>query len=580
MYEAGVAIADITAFKRGVGMLGYGMWFNRVLERGTGLNARAFVFRNPESGKKVVFVNAEIAFVTISVKLGVMKKLHRHHPELGFSDENVFLSAQHTHSGPGGYSHYGFYNFSIPGFVPEVYQQIVDGITRSIVDADRSLQPARLFLSKSAFAPHIDVAFNRSVKAYNRNHEAKKYSEKDRHLAIDRNAVQLTIEGVDGKPIGMINWFGVHCTSVHNDNKAICFDNKGYAAQYTEESVRKHVKDNQFIAAFAQGAAGDVSPNYVYDKKKKWTRGKFEDDFESAKYNGRLQSDKSLEMLGSAQKGEEIMGDIDFSLMHANFSFVTADPEFANGKTDARTGPACLGVGFLKGTVEGPGIGSIGGKTAVAITKAIKAYELSASAFKSRLEREKILAKYKVQGEKNILVETGERKILGTSDAKNLLIPSWADPSIKTLKMHHRSGSLDNKPWTPQTLPLHIATIGNIALVGIPGEITTVAGWRLRDTIYGILKKKGINNIILTSYSNAYCGYITTYEEYQEQCYEGGHTVFGEWTLAAFQTKFKHLAAEMLKHPASRTIAQDELPVVFTEEELMKRSYEGIELSA
>src|SRR5437870_2286757 len=101
MYEAGTGKADITAFKKGIGMMGYGMWFNRVLERGTGLNARAFVFRNSETGNKCVFVNAEIAFISISVKRGVIKKLQRHYPELGYTNENVLLSAQHTHSGPG-----------------------------------------------------------------------------------------------------------------------------------------------------------------------------------------------------------------------------------------------------------------------------------------------------------------------------------------------------------------------------------------------------------------------------------------------------------------------------------------------
>jgi len=573
MFEAGAARADITAFKKGIGMLGYGMWHNRVLERGTGLNARAFVFRNTETGAKIAFVNAEIAFITISVKRGVIKKLQRHYPELGFNDENVFLSAQHTHSGPGGYSHYGFYNFTIPGFVPEVYQQIVDGITQAIAEADHALKPARMFLSKGTFSPESEVAFNRSIKAYNRNTEVKKYSENERHLAVDRDSLCLRIEGNDGSPIGLINWFGVHCTSVHNDNHAICFDNKGYAAQFTEETVRKDSGNKQFISAFAQSVAGDVTPNYIFDQKKKWTRGKFEDDFESAKYNGRLQCDKALEIFGSTHKGEEIFGNLDAALMYANFSCVTADAEFANGRDDARTGPACLGVGFLKGTVEGPGAGLWEEKLAIALTQVIKAYEIGSSIFRTRQERQKLFEKFRVQGKKKILIETGERKILGTRDAKNLIIPSWVEPSIGILKMHHRNGSLDNKPWTPQTLPLHIVALGSIALVGIPGEITTVAGWRLRDTLYGILKKRGIHHVILTSYTNDYCGYITTYEEYQEQCYEGGHTVFGEWTLAAFQTKFRQLAREMLKHPAARFIPMDEMPVTFTEEELRKRSY-------
>ena len=48
-------------------------------------------------------------------------------------------------------------------------------------------------------------------------------------------------------------------------------------------------------------------------------------------------------------------------------------------------------------------------------------------------------------------------------------------------------------------------------------------------------------------------GYVTTYEEYQEQAYEGGHTIFGQWTLAAFQTQFSSLAREMLKPDSERT---------------------------
>lgn len=571
-FEAGTAIADITAFKRGVGMLGYGMYHNKVRERGTGLNARAFVFRNTQSGKKVVFVNAEIAFITVSVKRGVLKNLMRHYPALGYDFENVFLSAQHTHSGPGGYSHYGFYNFTTPGFVPEVYQQIVEGITSAIVEADANMQPARLYLSKGAFAADTEVAFNRSLKAYNKNPEAKKYQDKDRHLALDRDMLLLRIDDLNGKPMGCINWFGVHCTSVHNDNHAICFDNKGYAAQFMEEAVRKDSGNARFMSAFAQGAAGDVTPNYLWDKKKKWTRGKFEDDFESAKHNGKLQFEKAVEIFGSAGKGEELKGDIDFALMHSNFGNILPDEEFTNGAKDARTSPACHGVAFLKGTVEGPGMGNTEAKFANALSDFLKAYQLGRALFKSASEREFLRNKFKAQGKKRIIVETGERKILGTSDIKNLLVPSWADKSIAVLKKQHRNGSLDSKPWTPQVLPLQIVTIGSLALAGVPGEITTVAGWRLRDTLYNILKKKGITNVILTSYSNAYSGYITTFEEYQEQCYEGGHTVFGQWTLAAFQSKFKQLATEMLKHPIERSISRDEDPL-FTEDELIKRSF-------
>lgn len=569
MYQAGVGKAKITGLKKGVGMMGYGMAFNYVKRKETDLFARAFVIKDT-AGKKIVFVNAEIAFITISIKRGVINCLQKDYPEYGHTLENVLLSAQHTHSGPGGYSHYGFYNFSIPGFVPEVYQEIVEGIVDAIVQAENSLTPARININKGSFAPEIEVAFNRSMSSYNRNPDVIKYHENESHLAINREMTLVRIDTEQGDPLGMINWFGVHCTSVHNDNNSICFDNKGYASQFFEEDLAKDNPD--FIAAFAQNPAGDITPNYIWDKKKKWTRGKFENDFESAAHNGRLQYQKAKEIYQNTENQQIVSGPIDYGLMYANFANVLADPEFTNSHSDAKTAPACHGVAFLKGTVEGPGMGSVEAVFATFLSKVVKTAELIKSKFQARHERQRILDKYKAQGRKHIIIETGERRMLGTGRLDRILIPSWADPTIRTLKLHYKNGALGHKPWTPQTLPLHMVIIGHLALVGIPGEITVVAGKRLKDTILDILKQRGVTEVIITSYCNAYSGYITTYEEYQEQRYEGGHTVFGEWTLAAFQTKFKQLALEMLKKPEDRSIETTE-PVLFSEEELGKRSF-------
>ncbi len=100
-----------------------------------------------------------------------------------------------------------------------------------------------------------------------------------------------------------------------------------------------------------------------------------------------------------------------------------------------------------------------------------------------------------------------------------------------------------------------------------------MAGWRLRDTIHSVLKQRGIKKVVLAPYANAYSGYITTYEEYQCQAYEGGHTVFGEWTLAAYQTKFKELALQLLEKPENRSVDKGIVPTEFTKEELSKRSF-------
>ena len=89
-----------------------------------------------------------------------------------------------------------------------------------------------------------------------------------------------------------------------------------------------------------------------------------------------------------------------------------------------------------------------------------------------------------------------------------------------------------------------------------------------------ILKKKGVDQVVVCPYSNAYMGYITKFEEYQLQTYEGGHTVYGQWTLGAFQTKFKELAYEVLKEKRSRNLDRKIQPITFSRAELERRTYD------
>ncbi|MES2593520.1 MAG: neutral/alkaline non-lysosomal ceramidase N-terminal domain-containing protein [Bacteroidota bacterium] len=572
MLQSGAGISDITAFKKGIGMMGYGMHFNIVKETATPLSARAFVFKDTATQKKVVFVNAEMCFITISVKSGVMQKLQDKYPQFGYTSENVMLTAQHTHSAPGGYSHYAFYNLSIPGFVSDVYDAIVNGIVEAIVQAESTVQPSNIYLNSGVFEPEQEVAFNRSLKAYNSNPEVQKVDDNKTHLAVDREMLLLRIDGLNGEKIGMVNWFGVHTTSISNDNTKICSDNKGYAATYFEDSMQTSEQKKNFIGAFAQGPTGDISPNFIWDTKKKWMRGKFEDDFESAKFNGKLQNAKAKEIYDNALKSEPLKTEIDYVLMNVDFSNVIPDREFTNGQ-NVQTGSACHGVAFFKGTAEARGMDDTLGAIASFLSRIVKKHELAKAAFLSEEKRNKIHSKYKIQGNKDILFESGEGRVLGTSNIKNLIIPSFLDKGIETFKKQYKNGAL-KAPWIPQILPLQIMIIGELAIVSFPGEITTVAGWRLRETIQTILEKRGIKKVIISSYANAYCGYVTTYEEYQHQLYEGGHTVFGEWTLAAFQTKFKYLALQLLEKPEARKIDTSVKPLEFTKEELSKRSYE------
>lgn len=573
MYEVGVGKADITAFKLGVGMMGYGMYYNIVKGVETDLFARAMVIRDTTTGKKIALVNAEICFITIAIKRGVWKKLRRKHEDLGFQEDSIMLTAQHTHSAPGGYSHFGLYNMSIPGFAPEVYQKVVDGIVEAIVQAATDLKPATLRMSSGEIEHDKEVAFNRSLDAYNENPEVKtKLKPEEANQAVDRNMLLLRADDLEGNPIASWNWFGVHTTSLSNDNHRICSDNKGYAAKYHEDRVKKRKKDT-FISVFAQRKAGDVTPNWKWDRKKKWTRGKFEDDFESAKFNGNIQFEQAHRLFKQAKKSADMPLQIDHVMTFVDFRKVRVDKEFACGQEDARTGSACHGVAFFEGTKEGPGMPPAVGALARILCKSQKAYELAAAPFKQKDKAERIFTKYHTQGPKDILVEADERRILGTRDIKNLVVPAWADPAVGQFKRFHANGSLGDKPWIPQILPIQLIIIGDLALAGIPAEITTIAGQRLEDSLLEILADRGVKEVVCSTYTNAYCGYITTFEEYQLQLYEGGHTVFGQHFLGAIQTKFKQLALELLKPESERKVVDDGRPATFTEEELELRSF-------
>lgn len=573
MYRVGTGKGDITAFVRGVGMLGYGIHYNTMEEIETPLSARAFIFIDETTQRKFCFVNCELAFITIAIKKGVLKYLERHHPEFKYDEDNLMLTAQHTHSGPSGYSYYGLYNLSTPGFVMEVYKKILDGIVEAIVKAEGNIKPATLSWNTGVFEADKEVAYQRSLEAYLLNPEVKeKITFENRHLALDREMTLLKITGTDGEELGSINWFGVHTTSLPNTNHKLCYDNKGYASEYMEKYFREAKGQKNYLSVFAQGTCGDVTPRMVYNpvypfQRGQW-EGKFPDDIKSAQYNGNLQFEKAKE-IAEANKQTPIEGGIDYELLFVNFCDVTADPKFANGNKNAQTGNAAMGLSFFLGTkIDGPGMHPIAGAFMRRIIRTIRFIERFRTNFSGDEYKRIIERKYRAQGNKDIMVESNTRRVLGTKYINRIPVPGWADPAIATFKYFYQKAGNLKKPWTPKILPLQLTIIGDMALAGFPFEITTIAGKRLRASLEETLAPRGVKRVILCPYANGYSGYITTYEEYQAQIYEGGHCVFGEWSLAALQTKFDILAKQMLTPKAERSIPHDAIPPDFTEEEL------------
>ncbi|WP_257424010.1 neutral/alkaline non-lysosomal ceramidase N-terminal domain-containing protein [Nocardioides carbamazepini] len=98
--------------------------------------------------------------------------------------------------------------------------------------------------------------------------------------------------------------------------------------------------------------------------------------------------------------------------------------------------------------------------------------------------------------------------------------------------------------WVQETYLLQLVRWGHLHLVCLPFEVTVVAGWRLRQAVATELGVD-VEDVVLQGYANGYGHYVTTPEEYDEQLYEAGSTIFGRHQLAALQDAVVELATAL-----------------------------------
>jgi neutral ceramidase len=544
MLKIGCARTDITVFEPGMGLLGWAYRHNVVTGVAMPLCARAFVLEQQDGGR-VAIVVAEVGFITQGLRQAVVDELERR-PALGLSDERIMLTATHTHSGPSGFSHVMFYSATSPGYSAKVFGGLVQGIVSAVEQAVTALVPGRVGLKSGRIPLSEPVAFNRAIRSYESNHDVVERTGIDHSpAAIDREMTVLRFDDASGRPLGMISWFGVHGTSVHRENLLLHPDNKGMAAAWFERYAREGLGVPGFVAAFAQSPCGDVTPNRNFSLRRGLTIGEHKDDFESARRNGEIQARFARQLFDSVLPGDALAPRLDAALLTADFANLAVDPAFADGRPGRHTSPAVVGLRMIFGTSEGPGLPYVFAPLVESASRASARLVALAKALGDDSQAPKLP-----------LFEAGlgtKGKALGFYPMNRPFpIPDDADPTVGFLNRSLASGAVDERPWVPQVLPAQIIVIGGFAIAATAGELTTVAGRRLRAGLLDRLKGRGVRHIVSMPYSNTYSGYITTPEEYQCQGYEGGHTLFGRWTLGGHRTLFDRVAARLLIDPADR----------------------------
>ncbi|KAK4780221.1 hypothetical protein SAY87_016327 [Trapa incisa] len=582
-YLIGLGSYDITGPAADVNLMGYANTEQIASGLHFRLRARTFIVAEPQ-GNRVVFVNLDACMASQLVTIKVIERLKARYGDL-YTENNVAISGTHTHAGPGGYLQYVTYIITSFGFVRQSFDVIVDGIEKSIIQAHENLRPGSIFVDKGEI---LDAGVNRSPSAYLNNPATERSKYK---YDVDKEMTLLKFVDEEWGPVGSFNWFATHGTSMSRTNSLISGDNKGAAARFMEDwfdkkiveghyleedeiprrisNIIPDIKDNHhellelaasfqspsgqsatnilsasrrvrsalrqpekptFISAFCQTNCGDVSPNVLgafcidtglpCDFNHSTCGGKNElcygrgpgypDEFESTRIIGERQFRKAADLFNKAS--EQLKGKVDHRHIYLDFSKLEVTLSNQTGASGVvKTCPAAMGFAFAAGTTDGPGAfdfkqGDDHGNPFWRLVRGLL----------KTPGREQI----NCQHPKPILLDTGEMK----------------------------------KPydWAPSVLPIQILRVGQLVILSVPGEFTTMAGRRLRDAVKSVLVSGGHGqfgdnvHVVIAGLTNAYSQYVTTFEEYQVQRYEGASTLFGPHTLSAYIQEFKKLAAAIL----------------------------------
>ncbi|KAJ6615452.1 Neutral/alkaline nonlysosomal ceramidase [Mycena sp. CBHHK59/15] len=517
-YLLGLGIADITGPVVETNMMGYAS----LGQTDTGLHlrqrARAFIIGETDTlTNRVVFINADIAMGDTGIRRGVLAALAAKYGNL-YTAQNFALSSTHQHSGVGGYLENLLPQITSLGFVPQTYDAIVKGVVLAVDRAHASLKVGSLSLGNTTVT---GGNLNRSPTAYLANPAAERAMYEDEGGDQDKIMSLLSFGSR-----GFLSFFPVHGTSLYENNTLVSSDNKGMAAYLYESSAEPTaMPGNQtFVAGFAQSNVGDTSPNTLgafcespgmpYDgmpcqANTSTCGGTVEDchgrgpgfrldslGFHSNQMIAQVQVDAAKQLMGSTSRPVHVYLDM------ANHTFT-----LPNGTT-AQTCPAAMGA------------------------------------------RSQVFRAFLVRG--------------GTTCGLllfDLFEPLWEIVKSFITPIPSAAQGYASLPyaWSPSTVDIQMLKVGNLVMLIIPGELTTMSGRRLRNAVRAQLIASGILDesayVVVAGPANTYAHYITTREEYSVQRYEGASTIFGPFTLEAYIDKYTSLVPFLADSPSGTPVS-------------------------
>ncbi|MEN6472955.1 MAG: neutral/alkaline non-lysosomal ceramidase N-terminal domain-containing protein [Syntrophaceae bacterium] len=553
-YLIGVGIYDITGPASEVTMGGFAFSDQKTAGISMRLWARSFIIADPATpARRVVFVNADTWAMCQSVKQEIARRLAAD-PELSpyYNNDNVCLSATHSHSSVAGFSHYFLYNVPNLGFIQDSFDAVTDGIFASIKRAHANLRPGRIYIAQGNLAA---AGWNRSSVAYDNNPAAERAAYDGN---IDTTMTVLKFVGYDAEGrevgLGMLNWFAVHPDCIGPSNHLISGDSKGHAAYLFEKHMGGDYTDPlTFVAAFAQSNSGDVTPNVPFtthafsqsDAVKAlkaygitdpegeiarqgfpWDEAKGEADIEEnlvLKLEATLQYRKALELYQGVM--QPVHGSVDYRHKFVDMRSLAVDA------AGCSTCPSGMGASYSYGSpCDNPTPYPL-------FSEGVTRDDVGAIDWNSGTDIQETLLATLLPGAIGLIWPTTLSKdYIECQGVKPVILPT----GLMTFNL------VKFIPLMPQVLPVQVLKIGNLVIAAQPTEITTMAGRRVKNTLLSRFQDREVDHAVIAGLSNTYASYLATGEEYGKQGYEGAGTMFGPHELEAFQQEYAKLCDAIL----------------------------------
>ena len=453
----------------------------------TRLYARAIVLE--QGGKKFALVAEDANGIAGGVLLDAIKM----DADLGFTPQNVLDSASHTHAAPSGYSNYDTYNtyFMDTSSVADLTSQNVSGslddslyafevrqLALALRRANADLGPGSLGWGSTQL---IGLTQNRSLDAHLADYGVKISTYGTGTIAQDPGGYVDTIDPdvqllrvdktLGGKDYAVGTWetFADHGTV----NKATWdyynADHHGTADRVVEAAMRSAgvPAGQDVVSAYGNGDEGDQTAGIAHSGPA------------DAEYVGNVEAAAFMTAFNQAGANLDATPTIDSRWTQVS---MVSQATSGGGPTDA---DAVTGLPLFTGSEEGRG----------------PLYENTGQQF----------------------------------EGDHLPVDNAADPAQGD-KIQVRTGAPDSVAATtgmaiqvPTAVPMMLLRIDDRAIASVPGEMTVTMGQRYRAAIEATVSSIGVKHIVIAGLANEYLSYFTTPQEYEEQDYEGGSTLWGEY---------------------------------------------------